>query len=56
LKVIESFDGSAGELLDWYRSKRAERVSLTREQQAYVSNAFQAKFNQLEATEEPMSE
>jgi hypothetical protein len=34
LEVIESFDGSAGELLDWYRSKRAERVSLTMVQQA----------------------
>jgi hypothetical protein len=47
LKVIESFDGWAGELLDWYRSKRAERAAMTQEQQSIVSKAYDAKFKQL---------
>jgi hypothetical protein len=47
LQFIETFDGTAGALLDWWRSKRAERAALTEEQQNIVSEAYNAKFNQL---------
>jgi hypothetical protein len=47
LQFIETFEGTAGTLLDWWRSKRAERATMTPEQQDIVSKAYDAKFNRL---------
>jgi hypothetical protein len=53
LQFIETFEGTAGTLLDWWRSKRAERAAMTPEQQDIVSKAYDAKFNRLLEQEPP---
>jgi len=54
LQFIETFEGTAGALLDWWRSKRAERAALTQEQQDILRKAYLVKFNEL--AEEPSYE
>jgi hypothetical protein len=53
LQFVETFEGTAGALLDWWRSKRAERAAMTHEQQDIVSKAYNAKFNRLLEKEPP---
>jgi hypothetical protein len=53
LKFIETFEGTAGELLDWQRSKRAEWASLIMEQQTALNRAYTDKFNLLLEQEPP---
>jgi hypothetical protein len=53
LKFIETFEGTPGALLDWWRSKRAERAAMTPEQQDIVSKAYDGKFNRLLEQEPP---
>jgi hypothetical protein len=53
LKFIETFEGTAGELLDWQRSKRAEWASLTMERQTALNRAYTDKFNLLLEQEPP---
>jgi hypothetical protein len=53
LQFIETFEGTAGTLLDWWRSKRAERATMTPEQQDIISKAYDAKFNRLLEQEPP---
>jgi len=47
LKVIETSEGSATQLIDWWRSKRAERAALNFEQQSAIGKAYNAKISRL---------
>jgi len=47
LKTIETFEGSASQLLDWWRSKAKDRAKLALEDQTRLSQLYTAKFNSL---------
>jgi hypothetical protein len=49
IEFIGTFQGSPGSLMDWWRSKRAERAALPLEQSTRVSQVYTAKFNKLNA-------
>jgi hypothetical protein len=47
LEFIASYEGSAGGLNDWWRSKRRERATLNMEQQAALGKLYNDRFNHL---------
>jgi hypothetical protein len=47
LKTIETFEGSASQLLDWWRSKAKDRAKLAIEDQTHLSQLYTAKFRSL---------
>jgi hypothetical protein len=49
LDHIGTFKGSAGGLMDWWRSKRKERAELSFEEQGHVSKVYNGKFSELDA-------
>jgi DNA-binding Lrp family transcriptional regulator len=51
LKTIETFEGSASQLLDWWRSRVKDRAKLALEDQTRLSQVYGAKFRELPSHE-----
>jgi hypothetical protein len=51
LKTIETFEGSASQLLDWWRSRVRDRAKLALEDQTRLSQLYTAKFRSLPSHE-----
>lgn len=51
METIKTFDGSAGALMDWFRSTRAARNDLTLEESGEVNDFYKKRFNELDKDE-----